>query len=159
MQLILNTRMLRMTNSLANLWPSTGHTNMKIMWKDKLGMPDCPYVIRWGIKTKWFSIRVHKWLHSDDLRHLHDHSWWYLTFIMKGHYTEFLENDKVDFVTRFQFRYRPLGHKHAVSIDPFKGCWSILLTGPEKREWGFWVNGKFRKRNKYFFEHGHHPCE
>lgn len=40
------------------------------------------------------------------------------------------------------------------------GCWTVLLTGPEKRVWGFWVNGKFRKRNKYFYEHGHHhPCD
>lgn len=132
---------------------------MQFKWREPLGNADCPYVYRWLADFGLFSIRVHQWKRSDDLRHLHDHPWWYITFIVKGHYIEFLENDKVDFVNRFNMRFRPATHKHSVSIDPSKGCWSVLLTGPEKREWGFWVNGRFRKRNKYFFEKGHHPCE
>lgn len=34
-----------------------------------------------------------------------------------------------------------------------------MLTGREVRRWGFWVKWKFKKSNKYFLEHGHHPCE
>jgi hypothetical protein len=63
-----------------------------------------------------------------------------------------------DHLTAGSWRFRPAEHKHTVLVDK-GGAWTVLLTGPEQRIWGFWVNGKFRKRNKYFFEHGHHPCE
>jgi hypothetical protein len=50
-----------------------------------------------------------------------------------------------------------------VSLDFLKeipgGCWTLLLTGPKVRRWGFWVSKKFKKSNKYFLGHGSHPCE
>jgi len=55
-------------------------------------------------------------------------------------------------------------HRHSVRVGK-RGAWSLLLCGPEKREWGFWTpkrGGKdkgtvrFRHRNKYFHTHGHH---
>lgn len=55
-------------------------------------------------------------------------------------------------------------HRHTVNVLS-GGCWTLLYFWPERREWGFWVprkdNGKlrFRKHNKYFYEHGHHPCD
>ncbi len=39
------------------------------------------------------------------------------------------------------------------------GCWTLLLFGREWRDWGFFVDGKFWRRNKYFFKYGHHGCE
>lgn len=133
----------------------------KLKWAQPLGDPKCPYVIRWTFETKWFSVRLHKWLGPDDLRNLHDHPWNYLAMVIKGGYVEYLD-DKEEKSSLYQMVpwkpvYRHARRKHAVHpyILP---TWSILLTGPEKREWGFWVKGKFRKRNKYFFENGHHPC-
>ena len=54
-------------------------------------------------------------------------------------------------------------HKHIVKVNK-GGCWTLLLTGREKRQWGFWTKRKdgtfrFRKRNKYFYENGVHPCD
>ena len=131
---------------------------MKIKWADKLGNPECPYVIRWVFETKWFSVRLHKWMGPDDLRNLHDHPWDYWAMVIKGGYTERLEDLNFYWMLPWKPVYRKAERKHAV--EPFTyPTWSILLTGPEKREWGFWVKGKFRKRNKYFFEHRHHPCK
>lgn len=126
---------------------------MKIKWADKLGNPKCPYVTRWVFETKWFSIRLHHWKGSDDLRHFHDHEWNYTTFILKGGYIEH-HPDGIDILKAGDVRHRPALWKHKVEVP--SSCWSLLLTGPKIREFGFWVNGKFRKRNKYFFEHGHH---
>lgn len=136
---------------------------MKFKWREKLGNPECPYVERWVIETRWFSIRLHKWLGDDDLRNLHDHSWDYVAMVIKGVYTEKLDEDQGEGFIYWMIPWKPVYRKaerrHAVHpVGPWP-VWSILLTGPEKREWGFWVNGKFRKRNKYFFEKGHHPCE
>jgi hypothetical protein len=54
--------------------------------------------------------------------------------------------------------YRPSLHRHTVSVDK-GGCWTIMLTGPQVRKWGFWVKDKFVKANKYFLIWGHHHCE
>ena len=127
-------------------------------WKQKIGPADCYYLTRWVFTFYFFSIRIHHWLHSDDLRYHHDHPWYFLTFIIKGGYTD-ISPDGDDVVSAGSVRLRSPYHKHSVKVND-GGCWSVMLTGPEIRTWGFWVNGKFRKRNKYFYEHGHHnPCE
>jgi hypothetical protein len=54
--------------------------------------------------------------------------------------------------------YRPALHRHTVRV-PYSGCWTFLITGPEIRQWGFWLKGRFRKRNKFFHIMGHHPCD
>lgn len=134
----------------------------KIVWcgltlREELGSRDCPYLIRWVFQTRWFSVRLHHWISSDDQRHYHDHPFWFLVLVLRGSYTDRSPAGD-DRMTAGRVRFRPAEHKHTALVDR-GGCWTLLLCGPEIREWGFWVNGRFRKRNKYFFEHGHHPCE
>ena len=123
-------------------------------WGRPLGRPDSPYVYRWMINFWLFSIRVHKWVGPDDGRAFHDHPWWYIAMVVKGCYA-----DVGQWKPRLMLPFRPrlfrATHRHYVYpwVVP---TWSVLLTGRETRQWGFWVDGKFRKRNKYFFEHGHH---
>ena len=66
--------------------------------------------------------------------------------------------DKEDHLGPGSIRYRPALHRHTVRTDP-GGVWTLIITGPALRQWGFWVNGRFRKANRYFFDHGHHPCD
>lgn len=54
-------------------------------------------------------------------------------------------------------RYRSATHQHTVFPD-VGGAWTIIITGPKIRSWGFWVKNKFVKMNKYFLTYGHHPC-
>lgn len=122
----------------------------------KLGRPECKYLERWVIDFGLFAIRIHHWFSSDDQRNFHDHPFWFWTFVLKGGYTDVSPQGNQR-MTRGTHAFRRAEHQHTVRVDP-GGCWTILLTGPEVRQWGFWVKGKFRKRNKYFFEHGHHPC-
>jgi len=135
---------------------------MIVMFKNwrfgqKLGTEDCTYIKRWVFDFWFFTIRLHHWFYSDDLRNPHDHAWWFITIVLKGGYTD-VSPDGDDVLSAGSVRFRRSTHQHSVKVNE-NGCWSILITGREKREWGFWVNGKFRKRNKYFFEHGHHdPC-
>jgi hypothetical protein len=121
-----------------------------------LGVATCPYLERWVLDFKLFSIRLHHWLASDDQRHFHDHPWWYLSWVLKGSYVDRSPWGDVR-RARWSVKRFPALHRHSVIID--KPCWTLLITGPEKRVWGFWVHGRFRKRNKYFFIFGHHPCE
>lgn len=114
-------------------------------------------MVRWVFDFHLFSIRIHHWLHSDDMRHPHDHPWWFIVFCIWGTYID-VSPEREDYVRQGSFRFRSATHQHSVKI--VKPAWTILLCGPESRRWGFWVRGKFRKRNKYFYEHGHHhPCD
>lgn len=128
-----------------------------LTWGERLGQSECPYIRRWVLDFYFFSFRLHHWLSSDDQRNFHDHPWWYLTLILWGGYTD-RSPDGEDPLSIGSIRFRPATHQHTVVVQK-GGCWSFLITGPEKRIWGFWVNGRFRKRNKYFYMFGHHPCE
>lgn len=132
---------------------------IKLEWAKPLGDPKCPYVRRWLLDCYFFSVRIHHWISSDDLRYPHDHPWWYLTIVLWGSYEDISpEGNRT--LRAPAIAYFPATHKHSVKVGP-KGAITFLLTGPERRTWGYWVNGKFRKRNKYFFEWGHHkpPCD
>lgn len=128
-----------------------------LTWGENLGRPECPYVKRWVLNFGLFSIRLHHWISSDDQRNFHDHAWWYVTFILRGGYLD-RSPGSANYIEPGQFAFRRATHQHTVYVPP-EGCWSILLTGPEKREWGFWVDGRFVKRNKYFFRFGQHICD
>jgi hypothetical protein len=117
----------------------------------------CPYVIRWRLETPWGSARLHHWLAPDDDRARHDHPWGFRTFVLWGGYTD-SSPDGDEHLKAPATRYRPATHQHTVFPDP-GGCWTIIVTGPKVRNWGFWVKGKFVKMNKYFLTYGHHPCD
>lgn len=125
-----------------------------LTWGEPLGRSDKPYLRRWVLSLWLFSLRIHHWIGSDDQRCYHDHPWWFLTLILAGGYVD-RSPTRRDILRPWSVRLRPAAHQHTVRVRP-KGCWSLLLTGPDWRPWGFWVNGKFVKRNKYFFRFGHH---
>lgn len=127
-----------------------------IKFNERLGLPTCPYLIRWRVETKWGSVRLHHWISSDDPRALHDHPWDFVTFVIKGGYTDKNPTGE-QHLKAPKVQYRSATHQHTVYPDP-GGAWTVVITGPKIRPWGFWVSGKFKKANKYFASHGHHPC-
>lgn len=150
----------------------------QIRWREPLGNKDCPYAFRWTINLKWFAIRVHQWIKTEDSRNMHDHPWDFYTLVVKGGYTDISEwptvaaqqaagypikivdvteirRDKLSFGS---IRWRPAIHKHYVEVNP-GGCWTVLLTGPVVRKWGYWVKGKLVRPLRYFGKFGHPPCE
>lgn len=155
--------------------------NFQIRWNESLGEKECPYAYRWVFIFFGYSIRIHKWIRSDDKRYMHSHSWWFLTFVIKGSYIDVSDdivgyyngniNRQVGFennitehpwrtydrVKRFQFRFRPSFHTHYVEV-PKGGAWTILITGRPLKKWGFWVNHRYLRPLKYFDKYGHPPC-
>ncbi len=133
---------------------------MKINWAQKLGAPECPYMVRWVLDLNIFSIRLHRWFRGDDERHFHDHPWNFYGIVLFGSYIDSTPNNE-ELMNQFKVFYRKAEHKHTVKT---KGCWTLILTGPEIREWGFWVLNKSKvnevwfKAKRYFIKFGHHPC-
>jgi hypothetical protein len=127
-----------------------------LTWGQKLGLPECPYMRRWVLNMGRFSIRIHHWYSSDDHRAWHDHPWWFWTLVLRGGYTDVSPIGREN-LWAGRWASRPALHRHTVEVWP-GGCWTLVITGRPVRKWGFWPNGKFKKANKYFLEHGHHPC-
>jgi hypothetical protein len=107
-----------------------------------IGKQDDTYMQRWWLipRNRIFNIYLHHFLRSDDDRALHDHPWWNASILLKGKYTEHtisaggihhhLEYEAGDIKLR--------GARYAHRIELTDGpCWSLFLTGPAIREWGF----------------------
>lgn len=133
------------------------HPRVLIKFRERLGLPSCPYLIRWRLELPFGSIRLHHWLGPDDSRAFHDHSWWFLTLIIRGGYTDSSPSGD-ESLSAGMIRFRKAEHQHTVIPRP-GGAWTLLVTGPPVRAWGFWLRGKFIKANKWFYTYGHHPCD
>lgn len=125
-------------------------------WNEELHCAEGVYVRRWWVETPWFSVRLHHWLHSDDDRNPHDHPWPFITFILKGNYTDV--GDVFQRCSAGHFYYREATHKHWVRLES-KDAWTLVMTGPKVRNWGLWVQGRFTRSAEYFRAWGRHICE
>lgn len=133
--------------------------NRIITINQPLGDPTCPYCYRTVLNLGLFAIRYHKWVGNDDLRNKHDHPYSFITIILTGSYNDVTTNpitkeDKEETLTPWSIRYRKSTHTHSVKLNT-KICRTLVISGPPLRQWGFWVNGKFIRREKYFKKYGH----
>ena len=130
-----------------------------------LGFPEKPYLKRWVFTCPLGSIRLHHWFSSDDDRYPHDHSWSFVTFVLRGSYIDMTPQYDVkglrywmaEPMLPWKFYHRKADHQHYVKIEDEKTCWTLLFTGRFLRSFGFWITEEKRiKANKYFFKYGHH---
>jgi len=88
------------------------------------------------LKTRWFNLYLHQ-LDAPQWHPVgcHDHPWWFWTMILKGGYDEKIGTE----ITRRlpgDLLYRKSTHSHDV-VTPYGRSWSLVLTGPKSRDWGF----------------------
>lgn len=69
--------------------------------------------------------------------------------------------EMIDWVKQFQWRFRPAEWKHRVVLGQNKEAWTLLLTGPKIRKFGFYIPGRkeMMRPLRFFDRFGHHPCE
>lgn len=102
-----------------------------------------PYLCRWYLipRNRFFNVYLHLFMRSDDHRALHCHPWANASILIDGKYTEHTieaggistrkERKAGDIKIRFSGR-------HAHRIELTHGiCWTVFITGPKYREWGF----------------------
>ncbi|GBQ69758.1 hypothetical protein AA103196_2302 [Ameyamaea chiangmaiensis NBRC 103196] len=130
-----------------------------------IGDPEAPYLLRWYLipRNRWFNVYLHKFLRSDEDRALHDHPWWWVSLILRGRYLEHTPSDT--FLRRaWRPRWGRATALHRVELFRARVCttvrtpdqngicrtrhsfsdarsmeavWTIFITGPRVREWGF----------------------
>ena len=95
------------------------------------------YLHRWYMipRNRFFNIYLHKFGRSDDDRALHCHPWYSVSFLLKGEMIE--HNFKgIKAIRRFipVFRTAKFAHRLELVKGP---VWTLFITGPKIREWGF----------------------
>lgn len=121
-----------------------------------IGGHDNPYLLRWFLipRNRFFNIYLHKFLRSDDDRALHDHPWPWCSILLRGSYVEWSKpraGSPLGYhVERFEegsIRCHGPRYAHRLVIDRGSDCWTLFITGPRVRQWGFhcpkgWVHWK-----------------
>lgn len=124
-----------------------------------IGGADRPYLRRWWLipRNKFFNMYLHQFVRSDDDRALHSHPWLFnASILLRGMYIEHVPGKAfVRTQGEFKLRFGRAWHR----IELFCGLmdkygdrtppgaeapvWTIFITGPRVREWGFNCNGRF----------------
>jgi len=124
-------------------WRSAGGRYFKRKPDFLIGPENSPYLRRWWIipRNKIFNVYLHNILKDDDDRALHDHPWWNVSILLKGGLTEVRQTRKGQRVRKFR-RFIPILRSgkalhRLVLPDGSTGAWTLFLTGPRYREWGF----------------------
>lgn len=102
------------------------------------------YLLRWYVipRNPWLNIYLHKFLHDDEDRAIHDHPWWFISIMLKGGYYEVTHSN---FVGRsfpsIVFRRATYAHRvvlpRVLDSDIVRPCWTLVITGRVVRDWGF----------------------
>lgn len=101
-----------------------------------------PYLLRWWVipRNKWFNIYLHRFLRSDDDRALHDHPWMWCSILLRGAYLEVTQRpgwQRCDLFFAGDIRFHRAKFAHRLEIDRRLETWTLFITGPVVREWGF----------------------
>ena len=108
---------------------------------------DKNYMERWWVipKNQYFNVYLHRFIGSDaDVPH--DHPWWSLSWILKGEYREHTP-DGVFLRETGSFTCRPATGLHWIEVN--QPVWTLFITGPKSRTWGFQCRERWIPWNEY----------
>lgn len=97
------------------------------------------------LRCPFFGLYVHHFHRSDNDRHVHDHPWSFVTWLLSRGYWEHLPKfaEQPDgpqvrvWRPRFSVLWRPAEWQHWVEIE--RPVWTLVLRLRKRREWGFWT--------------------
>lgn len=138
--------------------------------REVIGPPECPIIHRWTlVKTRWGKLLLHRFLPNADDRAVHDHPASFVTLVLRGGYDDHVPCSRCeglgywwrldgkrrpcarcegngmvlgDRMRPGMVRLRPAEHRHRTRVGP-RGCWTLVLMGPKRREWGFWKDARW----------------
>lgn len=108
------------------------------------------YIDRWHLipRNDFFNIYLHKYYGGDVQRAPHDHPWWNCTLILRGGFIEhtYMHSDANSFdkVTHYRVKWDVIKRKaediHRIELPAIMSgvTWTLFITGPKTRKWGFW---------------------
>lgn len=112
-----------------------------------IGTETSPYIRRMRIiRTPFFQIYFHRIYRPDNQREMHDHPFDFISFILRGWYGENVPRagGGQKYVKRRWWNFKFAEGRHSIRTVSCRPVWTLVITGPERREWGFWVDGGTR---------------
>lgn len=123
-----------------------------------IGPPHDIYLRRWWLtpRNRVLNVYLHHFTRGDDDRALHDHPWPFLSLMLRGEYlaltangvspTAYARMPPAERESNTRRSHRLAGslgvyrarHSHRVELIDGRTCWTLVITGPKIREWGFW---------------------
>lgn len=104
-----------------------------------VGGSNDPYLRRWWIvpRNRWLNVYLHHFLRSDDDRALHDHPWCSVSVMLRRGYVEHLPRGRWLVAQAGDVIFRRARSAHRIEVVPGCDAWTLFITGPRVREWGF----------------------
>lgn len=116
-----------------------------------IGGHDNPYLLRWWLlpRNPLFNVYIHQILRPDDDRALHDHPWFWCSYLVEGAYIEVTERPQRPESTQIRatgqwqticeegsLRVRSPWFAHRL-VPLTSEVWTVFVVGPTLRVWGF----------------------
>lgn len=109
------------------------------------------YMRRWVVLLFGWGVRIHRILLSDGTRHPHDHPWGFVSIVLWGSYSHWVTREAPDGTVTEGVKARgmasvaTLGPRtaHRITYVSQGGAWTLCVSTPPRRGWGFWVPGAF----------------
>lgn len=105
--------------------------------------PMRPYMLRWYVipRNRWLNVYLHHVRRDDEDRALHDHPWTSISICLDGVVGEVYKTktgaEARRIVVKGDLVYRSSKLAHRLWL-PEGPAWTLFMTGPRIREWGFW---------------------
>ncbi len=112
------------------------------------------YLSRWYVipHNRLFNIYLHKFESSDDDRALHDHPWYSMSILFSGEIKEH-SFKRVRLIPWLWPVFRTAKFAHRLEL--MKGpVWTLFITGPVLRTWGFHCPENWRHWTEFSDESG-----
>ncbi len=127
------------------------------------------YMRRWLFGPTWtWGLRVHCIERSDADRELHDHPFWFVSFILSGGYYEHTLDGRKTWYGPGSLVFRSADTLHRIELSQTprlgtaacarrecckeKPAWTIVLRGRYARRWGFLAGGAWTTWQKFVGE-------
>lgn len=137
------------------------------------------YLDRWGFRCPLFGLFLHRMEAPDPGLDLHDHPWWFASIVLRGGYTEHrnlsrdaplwseiaeeaADRGKKPFARGWRVA-RPARSVKTMRLDECHRIvsldrtptWTLVITGPIRRRWGFYLPTGFVDDAVYDTLHRH----
>lgn len=105
-----------------------------------IGTAADPYMERWYLipRNHLLNVYLHHIMRSDDDRALHDHPWPSASLCLNGALIEVRTRDRRRLIAVGTVVFRSPWCAHRLETLGDRRCWTLFITGPRVREWGFW---------------------